>query len=236
MVGEDADMERFWDERAREDAFYFVDNRLVYGRPDVDRFWSEGELALDEILDMVGVDVAPHDTVLDIGCGVGRLSRVLAGRASQVYALDISSEMLTRAKELNPDAHNIEWVHGDGTTLAGVPDGAVQGIVSHVVFQHIPDPAIVLGYVLEMGRVLAPGGWSVFQVSNDPAIHAPQPKGRLERVLRRGPKGQDHAAWLGSSIDLGDLEDAATTAGMAVEQVHGAGTQFCMVLVRRALR
>lgn len=28
------DMKRFWDDRAREDAFYFVDNRLDYGSPD----------------------------------------------------------------------------------------------------------------------------------------------------------------------------------------------------------
>ena len=32
----------FWDERAREDAFYFVDSRLDYGDPDVERFWAGG--------------------------------------------------------------------------------------------------------------------------------------------------------------------------------------------------
>ena len=41
------DMGRFWDERAREDAFYFVDNRLDYRDADVERFWREGDDDLD---------------------------------------------------------------------------------------------------------------------------------------------------------------------------------------------
>ena len=36
-------MQRFWDARAREDAFYFVDNTLNYRAPDLERFWAGGE-------------------------------------------------------------------------------------------------------------------------------------------------------------------------------------------------
>jgi hypothetical protein len=35
-------MKRYWDARAAENPFYFVDNRLSYSQPDLDRFWAGG--------------------------------------------------------------------------------------------------------------------------------------------------------------------------------------------------
>ena len=75
-------MRDFWDDRAREDAFYFVDNRQPYRHTDEEQFWREGERDLDTILDTLGLKVEPTDHVLDVGCGVGRLTRVLALRPS----------------------------------------------------------------------------------------------------------------------------------------------------------
>jgi SAM-dependent methyltransferase len=226
-------MERFWDERAREDAFFFVDSRLAYRHPDVERFWAEGETDLERLLGLMGVDVAPGDIAVDIGCGLGRLTRALAARAAEVWAIDVSSEMLARARELNAGVDGVHWVHGDGTSLHGIPDGVADCCVSHVVFQHIPDPQAVLGYVREMERVLKPSGWSLFQVSDDAAIHAPKRAALLPRLLRRAPRGRDHPAWLGARMDLGELRATADAAGLDVERVEGAGTQYCIVLVRR---
>src|SRR3954453_10122277 len=97
---------QFGDERARQDAFWFVDSRLEYGSPDVERFWADGASDLQQLLDMVGAEVRPTDTVVDIGCGLGRLSRALAGRAAQVLAIDISAEMLEQAREYNAHLEN----------------------------------------------------------------------------------------------------------------------------------
>ena len=107
-------MRRFWDARAREDAFHFVDNREPYKDADVERFWREGERDLDTLLSTVGVTVRQDDVVLDLGCGVGRLTRVLARRAGHVIALDVSPEMLRRAQELNDALNNVTWLLGDG--------------------------------------------------------------------------------------------------------------------------
>jgi SAM-dependent methyltransferase len=232
------DTERFWDDRAREHALFFVDNRLDYRSPDLESFWAGGEQALDGMLAAVGAEVGEDDCVVDIGCGVGRLTRVLAHRARWVIGVDVSAEMLARAAELNPGLANVEWIHGDGRGLPGVADGSVDACVSHVVFQHIPDPAITLGYVREIGRVLHPGGWAAFQVSTDPAIH--RPRGLAQRLrwraaaaLRHGPRAQEHPAWLGSAVHLSELEHTARESGLALEQVLGAGTQFTTVLARR---
>jgi SAM-dependent methyltransferase len=226
-------MARFWDARAREDAFFFVDNEQAYRAADVERFWAEGERQLDRVLGELGAQLRSTDTVVDIGCGVGRLTRVLAARAAHVHALDVSAEMLERARQLNAHLPNVTWHEGDGTTLRPIPDAAVDAVVSHVVFQHIPDPQVTYGYVREIGRVLRPGGWGVFQVSNDPAVHTGRyrPPSRLKVLLRRAPRGQRAPEWLGSAVDLDELRRAASEGGLAVERVVGEGTQFCLVRV-----
>lgn len=238
-VGDAAHMREFWDARARENALYFVDNRLDYRSPDAESFWQGGVEAVDRILGSLGVDLRSSDHVVEIGCGVGRLTRAIAARAGQVTAIDISREMLERARELNPHLDTVKWVEGDGTTLAGVEDSSADGCISHVVFQHMPDPAITLGYVREMGRVLRPGGWSAFQVSNDPSIHDPALHGpgsvrrRLAALVGRAPRGETDRAWIGSAIDLDELAAAAAEAGMELERAEAPGTQFCLVLLRR---
>jgi SAM-dependent methyltransferase len=230
-------MRDFWDARAEEDPFYFVDNRLEYGRPDLERFWSGGREALDLLLADVGAAIAPGDDVVEIGCGVGRMTRVLAERAATVRALDVSARMLDLARAHNPQLDNVEWILGDGESLTGIETASADACHSDVVFQHIPDPEITLGYVTEIGRVLRPGGWAAFQVSNAPAIHAPGSVARLrvglQAALGRGPHGQNDPRWRGSAIDLARLEWVAEAAAMRSERITGAGTQYCRVLLRK---
>ena len=231
-------MEQFWDARAREDAYWFVDSRLEYGAPDEQAFWAGGVGALDNLLSTVGAPrIEKSHVVLDIGCGLGRLSRPLAERAERVIAIDVSSEMIERARLLNEHLDNVEWIHGDGESLQPVTDGSVDGCVSHVVFRHIPDPAIILGYVREIGRVLRPGGFAAFELSNAPEPHVHEARHRFPRLaalLGRGPKGTDDKAWVGSSVELGDLRRTAEQAGTSLERVVGEGTDFCGVLLRKA--
>jgi CheY-like chemotaxis protein len=40
-------MRRFWDDRASENPYFFVDNRLRYSEPDMERFWAGGREALE---------------------------------------------------------------------------------------------------------------------------------------------------------------------------------------------
>jgi SAM-dependent methyltransferase len=231
-------MREFWDERAGEDAFYFVDNKQHYRHPDAEAFWERGEYELGELFDSVGAKVKPTDDVVEIGCGVGRMTRLLAQRSRTVRALDISPRMLELARRHCEELANVEFLLGDGVSVRGVADASVDACVSHVVFQHIPDPDVTLGYVRDIGRVLRPGGWAAFQVSNDRSIHRRRTGCEglaiwLRAKLGRGPKGQADPSWLGSAIDLEDLRRAAQDGGMAVERVSGEGRQMCYVLTRR---
>lgn len=232
-------MREFWNQRAREEAYFFVDDRRVYRDFELGHFWSEGERDLDRLLGALDVRIAPADVVLEIGCGVGRLTRVIAHRARLVRALDVSSVMIDLARRHHGGLDNIEWIVGDGQSLRPIADGSVDGCLSHVVFQHIPDPEITLGYVSEMGRVLKPGGWAAFQVSNDARVHRRRrglrtQLSRLAGAAGRAPRGRDHPAWLGSAVDLDELRETARGSSLELERVLGEGTQFCAVRARRA--
>src|SRR4051812_13496368 len=112
------DMRRFWDARAREDAEFYVDDRGRRG----EEFWRGGEEVVAAFEEQLGFTVG-GDVVVEIGCGVGRVTRALAARVASVVAIDVSVEMLDRARELNPTLDGVMWAQGDGTTLSGVDDG-----------------------------------------------------------------------------------------------------------------
>jgi len=231
-------MKRFWDARAKEDAFYFVDNQLRYRDPDIERFWAGGQEAFDRMLDLLDVRIAPDEVIVEIGCGVGRITRCLAERGGHVRAMDVSEAMLEQARSLNPELENVEWILGDGRSLSPIETASADVCHSFVVFQHIPDPEITLAYVREMGRVLRAGGIAFFQVSNEPEIHRKRSvwwrlRFTVLAQLGRAPQGQSHPAWRGSSIDLDELRAVAQKAGLEIEQVVGAGTQYCFVLMRK---
>lgn len=228
-------MGAFWDERAREDPFFFVDDMQAYKGADEDAFWAFGDTVLDgfsQRLPMPALD--PRAVVVDVGCGIGRMTRALAARVGHVHAIDVSAEMLERAREANPHLDNVTWHRGDGVSLRPLEDGSVDGVFSVVVFQHVPDPEITYGYVTEMGRVLRPGGWAAFHVSDDPDVHTREVKQPLvKRLTRRAPRGQQDPRWRGSAVDLERVSAAAQAGGCTVRAVDAPGSQFCLVLLER---
>jgi SAM-dependent methyltransferase len=155
-----------------------------------------------------------------------------------VVGIDVSQEMIARARQLNGDLDNVSWVHGNGLDLQPLEDASVDLVVSLVVFQHIPDPNITLGYIRDIGRVLRPGGRAAIHVSNDPTVHRVPGDGlgvreRIMRLAGRSPRGREHSAWLGSAVELDQVASTAEAAGMTVAHVVGAGTQYCGLLLRR---
>ena len=55
----------------------------------------------------------PQDTVLEVGVGLGFLTRELAARAGTVVAIEIDARLLQLAREELGELKNVEWVHGD---------------------------------------------------------------------------------------------------------------------------
>ena len=112
----------------------------------------------------------PGDAALDLACGTGSLTRVLAdavGQTGSVLGVDFSPEML-RAAKARP-APNVEYELGDATDLAGVPSGRFDAATIAYGARNIPD---LDGLFAEMNRVLRPGGRAV-------CLEIARPAGRI---------------------------------------------------------
>jgi 2-polyprenyl-3-methyl-5-hydroxy-6-metoxy-1,4-benzoquinol methylase len=147
------------DEGAREEAF------LESGEADI-------ALLLPAVASILGREV-PLTSVLDFGCGAGRLTIPLARRAVHVVACDIAPSVLEHARKNVREAglSNVTFV--ETRELAWRFDF----ICSLLVFQHIRP---VDGYKLIRGllRLLSPGGVAALQLTLEPS------GGGLRRLAR----------------------------------------------------
>ena len=97
--------------------------------------------------------------VLDVGCGTGVVAVTAARRGAFATGLDLTPELLDRARENSRIAGvGIEWREGDAENLP-LDDGAFDVVLSQ--FGHIfaPRPEVA---VAQMLRVLKPGGTIAF--------------------------------------------------------------------------
>jgi ubiquinone/menaquinone biosynthesis C-methylase UbiE len=144
--------------------------RPVYGTRWVPRDESE---AMDQILNnrdpeefeaagrrdaaTIGELIEPTDTVLDLGCGIGRVTRYVAPLCREIWAVDASATMLEYAKKRLADLPNVRLVQGAGTSLPDVPSESVDLAYSMLTLQHVErEHAFLL--LRELRRILKPGG------------------------------------------------------------------------------
>jgi cyclopropane fatty-acyl-phospholipid synthase-like methyltransferase len=94
-------------------------------------------------------------TCVEIGCGAGRMSRALAGDFDRVLGLDVSADMIERARKSMPD--NVE-LHQVEEPAIPAGDGEVDAVFSVHVLQHLDSFEAVRRYLAEARRALRPGG------------------------------------------------------------------------------
>ena len=102
------------------------------------------------------MNVQPGDRVLDLGCGSGWATRLIANRfkPKKIVGIDISDEMVRRAEEQSQGIANIEFKHGAAEKIPAA-DGSFDKIFSIESFYYWPEQ---MAGLREAGRVLAPGG------------------------------------------------------------------------------
>ena len=159
---------RDWEDLARLDPMWAVvsDPSRRFGRWDADEFFATGEAEVDALLGRGReLDVpAQQRDALEFGCGVGRVTRALAKRYERAVGIDISVEMLERARELNDGIDGVEFVHNTEPDLAVLGERRFDLVYSRHVLQHLPGPDLVRGYLQEMVRLLRPGGLLIVHV------------------------------------------------------------------------
>lgn len=106
-------------------------------------------------------------TVLDMGCGTGRLACDLAARGHRVTGADPAKAMLDIARQ-RPGSDAVTWVESDAVGLSVDMRFDLVMMTGHV-FQVFLDDAEVLTALRTLARHLAPGGGLAFETRN-PAV------------------------------------------------------------------
>jgi len=159
-----------------------------------------------ELLDRFAAALAGRGDICDMGCGPGHVTRYLRDAGATVFGLDLSPQMLERARRLSPDIFFRE-----GNMLAlGLQDGSLAGIAAFYAIVNIPHKSLPLVF-REMARVLQPGGLLLlaFHVG-DETIH--------ENELWGQPIAMDFFLFQTSAIRH-HLENA----GLAIEEIIERG-------------
>lgn len=152
-------MRRDWDRRARVDPRYWV---AATEEADEDSYERSGEQDAAALIEGLRGRVGPDARVLDLGCGIGRLTARVARAFARVDGVDVSPEMIDQARRLHGDLDNVAFHVNSGADLAGFADATFDLVFSYAVLPHVPAD-VVRAYFREVNRVLKPGGWFRFQ-------------------------------------------------------------------------
>jgi glycosyltransferase involved in cell wall biosynthesis/SAM-dependent methyltransferase len=207
-------MREDWDARARANARFFIECTHHATEEEFDR---SGEAMLETVL-LRDIALDPRAIVLEIGCGLGRLLKPLVPRARELHGVDVSEGMIAQARERLAAYPTIHLHHGSGRDLGGLGDAYFDFCFSFIVFQHVPDKAIVRTYLAEVSRVLKPGGLVRFQVDGRPYLSGADTK---------------FGTWEGVAFAESEIRKDLQASGLDILETTGAETQYLIVTARR---
>ncbi len=205
-------MREDWDARARENAKHYVQTAQTEWSDE--EFYASGEQTVSEeiLTDMTNICQGKDPKqmrVLEIGCGAGRVTRALANLFGEVYAVDISVEMIAQAQKGLRNHPNAHVFCNNGTDLEVLPEIGYDFAFSTIVFQHIPSKEVIETYVKEVSRHLRPGALFKFQVQGYTGCDA-----NLDDT------------WVGASYSDEEAKEMADRCGFEPRYLHGAGEQY----------
>jgi len=205
-------MRQDWDERARENARFYVNTERT-DWTDEEFFESGRRTVREEILtDMINICQGKDPKqmkAIEIGCGAGRVTRALAEIFGEVHGVDVSGEMVELAREALRGMPNAHVYQNNGMDLGVIPPGEYDFAFSSIVFQHIPSREIIESYVQDLHRLLKPGALFKFQVQGDPNVET-----------------DPDDTWLGVPFTEAQAREMAARCGFELRYSHGAGTQY----------
>ena len=146
----------------------------IHGRDpgEAGRLEEQAAFISEVLLDQVVVPSA-RGRVLDLGCGVGAMTRRLVDRgAARPVGVDLSIDQAREARRLTPPA-GATFLAADGAALP-FPDAAFDLVYTSWFFEHVP---LARAAFCEALRVLAPGGslWAAEVENSSLVVWPPSP-------------------------------------------------------------
>lgn len=146
-------MGKEWDDRVSHDYRYWMSD----GVQDDEAMWQTGQRDLSSLLEDLDSNSNKTKTLLDLGCGVGRLLKSASKTFGLVIGVDVSGQAILQAKKLLSDIPNIKLIQGDGDSLSQIASGTIDTAVSFASLCSIP-ASITAAYFAELGRVMRSEG------------------------------------------------------------------------------
>ena len=170
--------------------------------------------------------------ILDLGCGTGKQTVLLAPRAEEVWAIDISADSLRQAEARCAGAgyFNVRFFQQSIETLPA-ETGSVDAIFSYGdVISHLHDAYRQV--FRESARVLVKGGMLAFEVDGkwelDMLLHNPS-----ERARARGTRGAGHLrVWRDipcKTFTHPELRGVLREAGLEIYRTRGVNILHCLL-------
>jgi ubiquinone/menaquinone biosynthesis C-methylase UbiE len=124
----------------------------------LDEQWYDGRITAEAVLPYL----SPASDVLEIACGIGRVSRFVAPHCRQLHCADILDEALEAAKTQLAGFNNISFDKINGYDLTGYQSESFDCVYSFTAFFHF-DFELVVSYFAEIKRVLKPRGIAIIE-------------------------------------------------------------------------
>jgi ubiquinone/menaquinone biosynthesis C-methylase UbiE len=166
----------------------------------------------EEVLEQVRTALGKHrgGRILDLACGPGIVSAGLAVDAAEVVGVDLTPEMLARARaHCDAAGHTNTSFREAPAEALPFEDGVFDAVVTRLAIHHFEDPGVALR---EAHRVLGPGGRLVVL---DIVASADPREAELHNALE-SLRDPSHVRMLSES----ELVDVIRRAGFGTERFH----------------
>ena len=204
---------RMWDENAE------VWTRLAREGYDVYRDYVNTPAFLAMLPDVSGL------SGLDIGCGEGHNTRLVAGRDAKMTTFDISRAFIAHAREAElSDPSGIRYLLASAVELP-FPDGAFDFAMATMSFMDAPEHEKV---VAEAFRVIKPGGFLQFSITH-PCFQTPGWRWILDE------NGEKIAMVVSGYFDPPEVDIEKWTFGAAPQELQEEMGNFRIPVFRRTL-
>ena len=155
-----------WERRSRHPSRdFFVASHPGWNDPE--QWVSKAKTQADALLLGMDDDALRAGEMLEIGCGIGRLTVPYLDRLRSYTGIDISEGMIEEARRRHADTPNSRFFTCDGLSVpAEARDRDYHLILAVGVFIHLPQE-VITAWIEDGYRMLSPGGMLRFQVLAD---------------------------------------------------------------------
>ncbi|MEU2122401.1 class I SAM-dependent methyltransferase [Nocardia niwae] len=157
--------------------------------------------------------------ILDIGCGVGRISIGLARRGGELTCVDVSNEMLDVLRRTAAEhAVRVETVQGDALSVVDRPGyaGSFDIVACLGLVEHLP-PEALDSFLADLVRMCAPGGTLVLEVNSENSVFLAGDADNPFRSKQQQPNG-----YLCNVVPTKHVLGRLVDCGMTVSEIYGS--------------